>query len=269
MFLDRLLEIFGMDGVSDKRKLTSAKAEAEKLAVIEQGLEIKRLQALHDRYVGVGFFKRKIEATPEQEFDLGTARTNLVIDDRGGQIIFITQCTGTAYFRFDGVAKPTYTAKVGVMTVPFEKLYLTNTAQAGKKLTMIIGQDPSVSFVTDPVTGELQSMLAELQTSVAELQNLPNKATSPLIENVTMASGNTEYSYTFPDNTKTICMGIHLGQYAFRIAWVTGKVATPTQPYVAIAGDKPYERWGLNLIGKTVYFACSEPNREMMIESYT
>lgn len=269
MFLDRLLEIFGMDGVSDKRKLTSAKAEAKRLAVIEQGLEIKRLQELHDRYVGVGFERKKLQATPEEEFDLGTARNNVVIDNIGGQVIFITKCTGTAKFRFDGVEKPTYTVKVGVMPVPFEKLYLTNTAQAGKKLTLIITQDPSVSFITDPVTGELQSMLEEIKNSVVELQNLPKQSTTPLLADVTMTSADTEYSYTFPDDTKKISLEIGAGGSAFRVAWVTGKVAAPTQPYIAVPTNEKFARDNLTLVGKTIYFACEVAAQMMIIESYT
>lgn len=276
MFLDSLLQIFRMDGVSDSRKLTSAKVEAERLAIVEQGLEIKRLQELHDRYVGVGLLKRKLEASPELDFDLGTPRNNVVIDNRGGQIIFITQCTGTAKFRFDGIVKPTYTVRVGVMPVPFEKLYLTNTAQAGKKLTMIIGQDPSVSFVTDPVTGELKSMVVETQNAVAELQasvallgNIPRRSTTPLLVDVIMTNADEEYEYTFPDDTKKLSLEIGAGGADFRVAWETGKVATPTQPYIAVPMDEKFARDNVNLVGKTIYFASNVSAQMMIIESYT
>lgn len=255
MFLDKLLQILSMDGVPDARKLASAQREAQEIALIEQGLELKRLQALHERYVGFRLPRKGLQASGELEFDLGTARDNEVIDNKGGRIIFITECTGTAKFRFDGIARDTYTVRVGAMPVPFEKLYLTNEAQAGKKLTLIIGQDPSVSFITDPVTDLLK--------------NIPKKSTIPTIESVYMSAIDTEYSYTFPEGTKRFSVEINGGGLQFRVSWVTGKVATPVAPYLLMQQDAKFQEWGIDLTDKTLYFAVPEAPKTMVILSYT
>ncbi|KKM05561.1 hypothetical protein LCGC14_1752780, partial [marine sediment metagenome] len=86
-------------------------------------------------------------ATPEMDFDLGSARENKQIHDRSGDRIFITALTGVAYIRIrPGGAK--YKLRLGSISLPFKKLYLTNTAQAGKTLSLIIGYGAFVDFIS-------------------------------------------------------------------------------------------------------------------------
>lgn len=248
----------------------------ERVELASQAMEVAKEQALLRKFMPAVRERRKLLATPEMNFDLGKARTNTVIDNQGGEVIFVVTCTGTARFRFDGVEKSLYLIRPGVMVMPFEKLYLTNTAQAGKTLSMIIGQDPGVNFVVDPTTEEmknavteLKAMVAETQASVALLGNLPQRSTTPLLASITMTLADTEYSYTFPDNIKKFSLEIGAGGANFRVAWVTGKVAAPTQPYIEIWANDKFARENINLIGKTIYFACPNAAQLMVIESYT
>jgi archaellin len=86
-------------------------------------------------------------ATPEMDFDLATAHNNKPIHNRSGDRIFITALTGVAYIRTrpDGAK---YRLRVGKISLPFNKLYLTNVAQAGKSLSLIVGYGPFVDFAT-------------------------------------------------------------------------------------------------------------------------
>ena len=84
-------------------------------------------------------------ATPETNYPLDSARDNILIHDRSGDRIFITTATGVAYIRTRiGGAK--YRLRVGSISLPFKKLYLTNSAQAGKRVSIIIGYEAFIDF---------------------------------------------------------------------------------------------------------------------------
>lgn len=241
----------------------------ERVELASQAMEVAKQQALLQKFMPAVRERRKLLATPEMNFDLGKARTSQVIDNQGGEVIFVVTCTGTAYFRFDGVEKPMYLLRPGVMVIPFRKLYLTNTAQAGKTLSMIIGQDPSVNFVVDPATEKLELMVAEMQTSILELQKLPKiQTTIPTLFSITMVTTDYEYSQAIPDNTKILRFYELTGETALRYAWITGKVAVPTVPFGYLAAATPWERDGLNLVGATLYLAATGMNTLVGIECW-
>lgn len=84
-------------------------------------------------------------ATEEIPYPLDQARDNQVIHNRSGDRIFITSATGLAYIRTRiGGAK--YKLRVGAISLPFKKLFLTNTAQAGKRVSIIIGYEAFIDF---------------------------------------------------------------------------------------------------------------------------
>lgn len=87
---------------------------------------------------------------------------------------------------------------------------------------------------------------------------------------VTITNADTEYSFTVPEGTKKI--EVHLRSQdedvTVRRAWVTGKVATPVSPYQSFNGAQEWVAEGLNLIGKTLYFACSEASQVLEIETW-
>ena len=79
---------------------------------------------------------------------------------------------------------------------------------------------------------------------------------NPHIYNVTLTSANTEYSQVLPDNAVDITVQCRTA-YAIRVAFVTGKVAGSTAPYMTIkAGNFYFEN---NLKSKnTVYLASAQ-----------
>jgi hypothetical protein len=92
----------------------------------------------------------------------------------------------------------------------------------------------------------------------------------PTIYNVTMTNANTEYSQVLPDNCKAFAVSVQGAASTdnFRLAFVTGKVATPTAPYLKYPGDAEYGKEGVNLVGKTVYAACSAAGKVLQIEAW-
>lgn len=74
----------------------------------------------------------------------------------------------------------------------------------------------------------------------AELDKKLNKATTPTKYTLTITNSDEEYSQALPANTKQF--SVHLRDMsAFRLAYETGKVATPTEPYETVpAGSEKY-----------------------------
>ena len=72
---------------------------------------------------------------------------------------------------------------------------------------------------------------------------------------VAMTSANTEYSQALSSVKK---FRIHIRDFTeFRLAYETGKVATPTDPYETVpAGSEKYED-NLNVASLTLYFASA------------
>ena len=80
-------------------------------------------------------------------------------------------------------------------------------------------------------------------------------ATTPAIYNVTMTNANTEYSQALSSNTKRFSIKTRDGT-AFRVAFETGKVATPTEPYETVPANSEYYEDALTVDSLTLYFAC-------------
>jgi hypothetical protein len=85
---------------------------------------------------------------------------------------------------------------------------------------------------------------------------------------VALTNADTEYSQALPANTKKF--RIHLRDYAtFRLAYVTGKVATPTDPYETIpAGSEKYED-ELLAASLTVYLASPVAGKTAEVEAWS
>lgn len=78
---------------------------------------------------------------------------------------------------------------------------------------------------------------------------------SPTCYNVTMTLADTEYSQALPDPCKGLLIGTQDGT-AFRLAFVTGKVATPTAPYMAIPANTHVSFDSVYWAATTVYVGC-------------
>lgn len=88
-------------------------------------------------------------------------------------------------------------------------------------------------------------------------------AETPTIFNVTMANANTEYSQALPSDTRRFSIKTRDGT-AFRLAFETGKVATPTAPYLTIPANSEYYEDDLRT-GGTLYFACGTAGKVVEI----
>lgn len=82
-------------------------------------------------------------------------------------------------------------------------------------------------------------------------------AFSVLVYNVETTLANTEYSLTIPDGTKKIEISVQENDAAFYVSFVSGKVATPTAPYIVKQAGGTLTIDGVHLVGKTLYFASA------------
>lgn len=90
-----------------------------------------------------------------------------------------------------------------------------------------------------------------------ELPKKVNKATTPVIYNVTMTLADTEYSQALPANTKKYTIQTRDGT-AFRMAFETLKVALPTEPYLSIGTDGFHHEDLIEPASLTLFFGCGE-----------
>jgi len=67
-------------------------------------------------------------------------------------------------------------------------------------------------------------------------------ANNPVIQNIEMTTKDTEYSAVIPAGCKKFAISIQdaASSDKFRIAFETGKVATPVRPYLQYPGDGEY-----------------------------
>lgn len=87
------------------------------------------------------------------------------------------------------------------------------------------------------------------------------KAQKPTILNVEMTSSNTEYSLAIPEGTKKLQVATADGT-AFRVAFVTGKVASPTAPYFTIPANTMLDVTDVYFeAAATLYVACGSASK--------
>lgn len=103
-----------------------------------------------------------------------------------------------------------------------------------------------------------------LCTTLAYAQTYPiEHSYSPTIYNVTLTSADTEYSQALPRGTKKFTLQCRTS-YDVRLAYVTGKVATPTAPYITVKSGNVYWEDNLNIqppshqTAITIYLASSQ-----------
>lgn len=82
-------------------------------------------------------------------------------------------------------------------------------------------------------------------------------STRPTTYNITLTLANTEYSQLLPSGTKELrfrCRTL----YDVRFAWVTGKVAASTAPYLTLPAGSDLFSDRKDISGKTLYFASAQ-----------
>lgn len=84
-------------------------------------------------------------------------------------------------------------------------------------------------------------------------------ATVPTVYNLTLTLASTEYSQELPANCARYDFQCRTA-YDVRYAWATGKVATPTAPYMTLkaGGTFTSEFVPQSLGGQTIYFASAQ-----------
>ena len=90
---------------------------------------------------------------------------------------------------------------------------------------------------------------------------------TPVNDTLTLTNANAEYSYTFPAGTM-YAESLARTSVAVRFAYVTGKVATPTEPYETAGIGVPWHTPDdVAMSGPlTVYFACGTAGTVLEIE---
>jgi len=107
--------------------------------------------------------------------------------------------------------------------------------------------------------------------STSANQNSPVTTVTPY--NITCTVANTEYSQALPANTRALrfrCRTVDANgnSVVCRYAWVTGKVATPTAPYLTLPQNGDYRGTNLNLTSATLYLASATAGAVVEIEAW-
>ena len=95
-----------------------------------------------------------------------------------------------------------------------------------------------------------------------------NPVETPTVYNVTLTGADTEYSQLLPSSTRDLrfrCRSL----VDVRFAFVTGKVATPTAPYLTLPAGCDYYSDDNDLSGKTIYFASDNAGAVVELEVWT
>lgn len=87
------------------------------------------------------------------------------------------------------------------------------------------------------------------------------RSSTPEISNVTMTNADTEYEHTFETGCRKFLLHTRDGT-VFRLAFVTGKVATPTEPYFTVPANQSYYEDFVDLAeGTKIYLGCAEAGK--------
>ena len=81
-------------------------------------------------------------------------------------------------------------------------------------------------------------------------------ATTPVIYNLVVVAGDTEYSQALPTNTSRFSLQC-LTDYDMRFAFVAGKVAVPTAPYALVRAGMNYYEDNIDISSVTLYVASA------------
>ncbi len=86
--------------------------------------------------------------------------------------------------------------------------------------------------------------------------------------NITLTNANTEYSQALPANCRAFQFQCRTA-YDVRYAFVTGKVATPTEPYFTLKAGAIYFKENVKLASVTLYLASATAGVVVEIEAWS
>ena len=107
----------------------------------------------------------------------------------------------------------------------------------------------------DNIETHTQTHHTELLAAIGNLL-----ATDSRTYNIRIVVINKEYSQVLPDGTKGIELKTVDGtsiRWAFESGRVVNANGVPVRPYNTLAANESYSKENLNLVGRTIYFACS------------
>lgn len=111
----------------------------------------------------------------------------------------------------------------------------------------------------------LRTVVATDQPAIpvkSNTHNLPAISTAPTQHTITMTNADQEYSQALPANTKKFTFQCRT-EFDIRFAFVTGKVATPTDPYMTLKSGMICFEDNLDLTDETLYVACADAGKKI------
>lgn len=94
------------------------------------------------------------------------------------------------------------------------------------------------------------------------------EATFPSLNSLTLTNADTEYSLVIPRGTKKFSVFTNHASGAFRFAWESGKVASPTEPYVNVANGLSYTEEDLDTKENLTMYLASSTAGLVVVVSY-
>ena len=142
-------------------------------------------------------------------------------------------------------------------------------AKAPDKINKSTQEMQNLGFDTEFNLPTAEALVYNPTTSAIDRMVQPQiPSITPTVYNVVLTTINTEYSQALPANTREYrfrCRTL----YDVRFAFVTGKVATPTAPYLVLPAGSDYYSDSNKLAAQTIYFASAEAGVIVEIECWT
>ncbi len=123
----------------------------------------------------------------------------------------------------------------------------------------------TLSALRDALEGASNKNFTTLEE---ELDDKIDKATTPVMYNVAMTLADTEYPQALPADTKKFLIKTRDGT-SFRLAFVTGKVAAPVDPYTTVPASGIYWEDFIEPGSITLYFACAVVGKKAEIIAWS
>ena len=137
---------------------------------------------------------------------------------------------------------------------------------------IVIEQAILAKIIVAPATEAKQNTgnvsLASIDGKLTNVEDNTQPVTASTVYNVTLTLADTEYSQALPANTRQFRFRCRTA-FAVRFAFVTGKVATPTAPYLTLPANGDYYSDENKLGSLTLYLASSEAGVVVELECWT
>lgn len=175
----------------------------------------------------------------------------------------------TAYFSQDMISPVTGSTFVGGI-IPG-----TAASSLGKQVDAAAGAtDTGVAVLAKRVTTPAAITPANGDYTVFQVDDngrvwvTPAESTTVTLYNITLTNADTEYSQALPAGTRSIRFMARTAA-AVRFAFVTGKVATPTAPYMTLPASSGYAQEHVYVASGTIYLASASAGTVVELEVWS